>query len=270
MILGEADECSVRNLVSRDGTINPHDWFHGSFNSRNQLIQDTYSSVQQFVAHEEDCSRKICCCEKDSEPQKPLFALTSLITLSGYGAPEDDPHACEVFERELPKLLAASLYDIHPVTTFVRLNRAYDQNKTTLSMYQADGSIKTKAFARSGYLFPRNRVTADLLNSVRLYTPKLFTSLESAEEIIGEASDSLANNSGYSAMGGIGGSVTDEEDTSTQYDDPILENEQVDFQTSQEAFKLTKIETHKRQVKALVRMYDRLFRDEILGRKKGV
>jgi hypothetical protein len=143
--------------------------------------------------------------------------------------------------EEIQRRMLADLYDIHPLSYIARL--AYKPYSTNIPAYKYDNNkiinaIPNFSYSRSGHLFPKNKITDEILTKVQFSTPKLFSSLESADVILKTVEDSaLGNNANYSLLGSIGGAVTDEADNSIKYD--ALPDEDADAAiqfTSKESF----------------------------------
>jgi hypothetical protein len=186
-----------------------------------------------------------------------LRNITSPITLNpgAYGIGNLDHEMRKMYCKEL----ITGLYDIHPLSVMAEISENYYNNEPKESyggIYVDPGK-----YARAGKLFPQNRISHELLSKVRLYEPKLFTSLEAACEILDKAREDslLGSNGNYSFIGGLGASVTDEEDN--------LERLSLDSDDSR--VKFTGIESlDGLKVNNVVENYNKLFKKFILNKKE--
>jgi hypothetical protein len=127
--------------------------------------------------------------------------------------------------------LLTGLYDVHPLSTIVELSNNYKYNTTYISKYDdvIDENVdKNKiSFARANNLFPKNKMTFDLLFKTKLYEPNLFTSLEAADDILSQEDAILGNNANYSFFGQLGGAVTEQEEANNKiaFEESGLSNE---------------------------------------------
>jgi hypothetical protein len=166
--------------------------------------------------------------------------------------------------------LIKSLYDIHPISVIAELSDCYKKNSGSLHI-DHDKIITgspSSSYTRSGYLFPRNRITNDMINSARLYEPKLFTSLEDASSILEKAKEDsmLGNNGNYSFIGGIGGSVTDEENTVDKLNQSMIPSDNNVMFNSRESFSVLRDRNIRAAaVDRLVNQWIDLFRTCVLG-----
>jgi hypothetical protein len=159
------------------------------------------------------------------------------------------------------------LYDIHPISVIAEITHRLKEKEIKS---ETKHNLLT-GFNRSGNLFPQNRVTYEVLNKVRIYEPKLFTSLESAYETIVQAKEDaiLGNNANYSFIGGLGGSVSSEEENIEKLVAPSIPGDnsiQFDHAThiSKESAALG---SHRLQVEGLIDEWNELFKIAILGGK---
>jgi hypothetical protein len=207
-----------KDIVIYDGkTISYEEWNKGIYSIYNNAITNIFTPLENFRCRYEiknnvdiDALRGVLC------------NIKSPITFS--------PSYIEFYNNESESVieLITELYDIHPISVITDLS--VFQERCGKVKYFSDPVTEVNpksSYSRTGHLFPRNRITNDLINQTRLYEPKMFKSLEDAHEIIEKAKEdsSIGNNANYSAIGGLGGSVTDEENVmSKSNEEPVGEN----------------------------------------------
>jgi hypothetical protein len=164
--------------------------------------------------------------------------------------------------------LITELYDIHPISVMAELSeKCKHQRLNNKNGYPISQSSN---FTRAGKLFPQNKVTLDLLNKTKLYEPKLFTSLESAWLLLTKAEEdaTAGNNANYSFMGGLAGSVTDEEENGEKlYPEGDPSPDTIKFHGSESLYEIDK-EAYTMQLNNIVDGYNKLFKKVILNEEK--
>jgi hypothetical protein len=165
--------------------------------------------------------------------------------------------------------LFKDLYDIHPLSTLLELKDYYKATVgSPVVVYNSNigDSDRFSTYIRENEKFPKNRITSEMISKVQLYEPKLFTSLESVEEALNRANEDnvLGNNANYSFIGGIGGTVTEEE-----VNNDTLEKKEgdstVEF-SGTESYKKLDLDIRKKKVSNIVDAWNSLFEKAILGK----
>jgi hypothetical protein len=195
-----------RNIVIYDGsTVNYDEWNNGIYNNYNERLKEIYTPYQNYKNIE-----NIRVNEDLTIVRNILKNIKTPIVLDKWLTVKEDN------SNELINDLIMDLYDVHPISVIAELSYDYrNSGSTSIRFDNIISSAPDSSYTRSGYLFPRNRVTNDMINQIKLYEPKIFSSLEAASSILDKAKEDtiLGNNANYSFIGGLGGSVTDEEDT---------------------------------------------------------
>jgi hypothetical protein len=168
--------------------------------------------------------------------------------------------------------LIKDLYDIHPISVIAELSSYYKKNSSSLIIHNDEiiKNIPKSSYTRSGFLFPRNRITNDMIVKARLYEPKLFSSLEAASLMLEKAKEDsmLGNNGNYSFIGGIGGSVTDEEGTVDKLNSSMIPSDNnVIFNSKENSDVLSDMNVRISTVDELVNQWNGIFKTCILGDK---
>jgi hypothetical protein len=244
-------------ITSRD-FISKSQWENGFFADYNATLKNIYTPLTDFI---ENCHEQIANTDI-LNVRAALERIRSPITLNASSYPTINFNDDMKVNEDIDGLLS-ELYDIHPMSVIVELMKAYKYSGAENLTNYADVSDSSD-FARAGRLFPQNRVTLDLLNKTRLYEPKLFTSLESAEELLTKAEeDSLAGSNGnYSFMGGLGGSVTDEEENAEQ-----LGEQENSVTFGNEAYDGIIKDASSKRLNQFVENFNTFFRKVILGKE---
>jgi hypothetical protein len=160
-----------------------------------------------------------------------------------------------------------NLYDIHPLSTIVELSRKHknfginyitDENRILDRFLDKDNN----AYTRANYRFPRNVITEEAIYTTKLYEPVLYSSIESFDEALSNEDSILASNGNYSFIGGLGGSVTDQEELN---DKASLEGDsKVEF-NSNESFDGLERKSHNKEVENIIFKWNNLFKKHILN-----
>jgi hypothetical protein len=236
--------------------ISKSQWKNGFFADYDATLKNIYTPLTNFVenCHEQMANADIL------NVRSALERVRSPITINLSEYPGIEFNDDTKFNEYVDDLLS-ELYDIHPISVVVELTKAYKYSGAENITNYTDIS-NSSDFARAGRLFPQNRITLDLLNKTRLYEPKLFTSLESAEELLTKAEeDAMAGNNGnYSFMGGLGGSVTDEEENAEQ-----LGEKENSVTFGNEAYAGIIKDTSSKRLSQFVENFNTFFRKTIIG-----
>jgi hypothetical protein len=248
-------------IIYSGNPIDFEQWKNGIYSNFNKQLKELYSPLNDFISR-----RDIDIMDDIAMIRHILKNIKTLVTI-----PTSE------YEGVLPtyKLFVTDLYDIHPISVIAELARAFTQraasNTLSLKYDKIIDSTPSSSYTRSGYLFPRNRITNDMINQVKLYEPKLFTSLEAASELFEKAKEDsvLANNGNYSFIGGIGGSVTDEEDTVDKFNSNMLPHDStVELGSKEGANSLNDSKVKAIEINNLVDAWNDCFKLFILGGKE--
>jgi hypothetical protein len=244
-------------LTSRE-YMSKSQWENGFFADYNATLKNIYTPLTDFVenCHEQMANGDIM------NVRSALERVRSLITINPSEYPTLNFNDDAKVNEDIDDLLT-ELYDIHPMSVIVELAKAYKYSGAENIANYADIS-NSSDFARAGRLFPQNRITLDLLNKTQLYEPKLFTSLESAEELLAKAEeDSLAGSNGnYSFMGGLSGSVTDEEENAER-----LGEKESSVTFGNEAYAGIIEDASSKRLSQFVENFNTFFRKAIIGQE---
>jgi hypothetical protein len=241
------------------------DWNDGSLKIFDSYLKSTYTQINEYI---------------NNDSQIPLIpdiknirnALSKITTPLTFNA---DIYTPDIVKRDNRSgayaYFITKLYDIHPISVLAEINEYYKlHNVSYEEHYNFINEIVGTGFTRSGNLFPHNRITSEVLNKIRIYTPKLFTSFESASEIILKAKEDaiLGNNANYSFIGGLGGSVTGEEENIDELVSKKNSHDSSIHFTGLENFTDgDPLSIHKNKVNNLVNSWIDLFKIAILGGK---
>jgi hypothetical protein len=265
--------------------INQTEWNYGGFKELDTYIKGIYTPLKSYIN-----SNNITITADIQNIRQVLDKITSPLTLDKskfdsniinsvcrdkYGNNCPGNNNSKIYTYFLTKL-----YDIHPISVMAELSEYYSNKTSNTEMWKCPMKelVANTGFTRSGNLFPRNRVTSELLHKVRLYEPKLFaSSLESLDNILVEAKEDaiLGNNANYSFIGSIGGTVTNEEDNIeniTNQASPLPGDNSIKFQNGVgiEGLPagLDPVTLHRNQVDNIANHWNELFKIAVLGGKE--
>jgi hypothetical protein len=248
--------------------IDNNSWNKGDFGTLDSYIKGIYTPLEEYID-----DNNIPVIPSIINIRNILDKITSPLT---FNKPNID-----ISYMNRPKIYTyfiTNLYDIHPISVIAEISEYYLKRSMNFKSWYTDNvkSMISTGFTRSGNLFPRNRVTSEMLHKVRLYEPKLFTSsLESLDNILLETKEDaiLGNNANYSFIGNIGGTVTNEEDNVEQFTSqstPLPGDNSIKFNNGVEGLTsgLDSISIHKTKVNNLAKHWNELFTVVVLGGKE--
>jgi hypothetical protein len=248
-------------------TINLTEWLSGIFTQYNINLEKIFEPANNYFHL---TTSKIIVDNNDIQQiRTALKKVTSLITIND--SKNIPPSMNDYINIEDCIELLTELYDIHPISVILELSKYYKVRVTVpLSGDPVSEVTQNTTYTRSGSLFPRNRVTNEIINNVRVYEPKLFTSLESASSILEKAKEDaiLGNNANYSFLGGIGGSVTEEENTVNKFNENNIPSDNtVQFGSKESSNDLDTMVTNTK-LNNLISSWNELFNKMVLKNKE--
>jgi hypothetical protein len=240
-------------IIYNGATITYEEWKKGIYSIYNNTLANIFTPIENFRYRYEIKNNVQIDALRDA-----LKNIKSPITFTPPYTESPDRNDESIIE------LLTELYDIHPISVIADLSVYHEKcGKITVFHDAVTSANPTSSYSRTGHIFPRNRITNDLINQTRLYEPKMFKSLEDASDIIDKAKEdsSIGNNANYSAIGGLGGSVTDEENVMSKgNEEPVGENS-IQF-LGNESYNPNSI-----QLNNLIDSWNDLFNKTVLGGK---
>jgi hypothetical protein len=250
-------------VVYSGSNVDLEQWYNGVYGNFNAYLKQLYSPLASYIF------------TKDVDIMESISLIRDILknvkTLMTFENGHDERMSDSAKEKKCTSLIT-DLYDIHPISVIAELNNFFKETCSSLNI-KHDGIINntpSSSYTRSGFLFPRNRITNDMIIKTKLYEPKLFTSLEAASELFEKAKEDsiLANNGNYSFVGGIGGSVTDEEDTVDKFNGTMLPRDStVEFGSKEGTNTLDGQNLKNLKINNLVDSWNECFKICVLGGK---
>jgi hypothetical protein len=254
---GKAGEWRYKEIVIYSGgPIKFEEWYCGQFAELNKDIKEIYTPLEVFFNNTEVLGIS----DDVNTIRGVLRNIISPITIN-----EMNYESLHLPYYNYKKLIT-ELYDIHPLSVLIELYEKYTENKSLVITSDVIIDKETYSHSTKNSKFPRNRITNEMITKTKLYEPRLFASLESAGEILSKANEdaTLGNNANYSFIGGIGGSVTEEEDNDIRLqNEQLLHDNTIQFNGLESLQKLD-INTRSIQVNNLIESFNELFKKIIL------
>lgn len=242
----------------------------GMFGEFNDAINKMYTPLVNYMAKTYgNVKREI------ENVRMVLGKITSPLTFSmtsnnGIIAPPSD--APSSYIDNMPWVcnkIITELYDVHPLSSIIELQNIYKYNNNFVS--ESDEGIyqyfpgNNPVLTRANSLFPKNKVAMELFNRTKLYEPKLFSSLESANEILSNEDAVLGSNANYSFLGSLGGAVTEQEESEDKFD----KSNSISFE-SNENYNFLVEDARKMSIDNISIKWNKMFSKLVLGKEINV
>jgi hypothetical protein len=249
----------IAAVINTDTQIENKDWHEGAYNAFNGALREIYGPFIESKSHEKN---HITTAMRDI--RSVLDRLDKPITIK-YNLESNEESRLTHCTR-----LITELYDIHPLSTIVELSEYYKYNNISMTEREvADLERFTdkdkNIFSRANSRFPKAILPAETFVS-GTYIPNLFSSLESLSEFMSNEDSILGSNAGYSYIGQLGGSITDQEDLVNN--DSLLPEDVSKIEFASEAYTAIDKKVKETLINGIVSDWNEMFKKYVLGGKE--
>jgi hypothetical protein len=244
---------SERFVTFKSGYIDTSEWLYGQNVTLNNALKKIFTPCNAYLS-----SNKLDISDEIQQISIVLNKLSSPITIDISNIYNNTKDRCTY--------LMCHLYDIHPFSVTVELYESYKEiygDSDTPGYSDATSNVERKSNQ-----FPKNKITNEMFAQSRLYKPRTFTSLESAEELFTKASEDaiLGNNANYSFIANLGGSITEEEQNySNIKKKEFLSDNIIQFNGIENLKSIVDQDNQKLRIDGLIEEWNALFTKAVLG-----